>query len=150
MHHLRVNLTHTKHNRRIVDYARKGIEQLTLLAEKLPEEELRQVFNKETLGKFFANVLFKVESNMDPEKRRRILGLWGNIIFKMGGGQFATYLAPEGQSGEDKGAPEGSGSIHSTTQRHNGRKLLNPSFSPCSIGARRFPLELSDLSCCVG
>lgn len=88
--------TRRKYNRRIADYARKGIDQLTLLAEKLPEEELKEIFNDDTLRRFFANVLFKVEPNMDPEKRRRILGLWNIIIFGMGGGQFAIYLAPEG------------------------------------------------------
>lgn len=87
--------TRSKYNRRIRDYAKKGIEQLTLLAENLPEEQLKEIFNQDNLRRFFANVLFRVEPNMDREKRRRILGLWSIIVFTMGAPEFAVHLAPE-------------------------------------------------------
>ncbi|MDI6904762.1 MAG: hypothetical protein QMD13_04650 [Candidatus Bathyarchaeia archaeon] len=62
----------------------------------MPEEQLREIFNQDTLRPFFANVPFRVEPNMDPEKRRRILGLWDIIVFGMGSPGFAAHLAPEG------------------------------------------------------
>jgi len=90
----------SKYNRRIIEYAKKGIEQLTLLAENLPEEQLEEIFNRDNLRRFFANVLFKVEPNMIDEKkrkkrRRRILELWHTIVFAMRTPGFAAHLAPE-------------------------------------------------------
>jgi len=68
------------YNRRIIEYAKKGIEDLALLAEKLPEELQAQIFNKETLRPLIEKVFTmpKIEAKNRAEyveKRKRIIQL---------------------------------------------------------------------------
>lgn len=63
------------YNRRIVEYARTGIKDLTLLAEKLPEEMQAKIFNEDTLRLLIGN-LFRlrqqVKENYSEEELREM------------------------------------------------------------------------------
>jgi len=63
------------YNRRIVEYARKGIKDLALLAEKLPEDLQAKIFNEETLRQLIGN-LFRlrqqVKENYSEEELREM------------------------------------------------------------------------------
>lgn len=63
------------YNRRIVEYAKKGIEDLTLLTEKLPEEMQAKIFNEDTLRPLIGN-LFRlrqqVKENYSEEELREM------------------------------------------------------------------------------
>ena len=48
--------TQRAYNRRIIDYAKRGLKDLLLLAEKLPEEAQAEVFNEETLAPLMRNL----------------------------------------------------------------------------------------------
>jgi len=91
--------TQSTYNRRIVEYARKGLEDLALLAEKLPEELQDEIFNKEILGPLLRNVFrLKIRDGMseeDLEKRgRRILELSWDLLANLGSRDNASALAP--------------------------------------------------------
>jgi hypothetical protein len=95
------------YNRRIIEYAKKGIEDLALLAEKLPEELQAQIFNKETLrpliekvftmpkieAKNRAGYMEKLESM--EEKRKRIIQLCYLTLDTIGFLDNAWKLAPD-------------------------------------------------------
>lgn len=88
------------YNRRIVEYAKKGIEDLTLLAEKLPEDLQAQIFNKETLRPLLQKVFTmpKIEAETKEEylrKRKRIVELCYETVNIMGFLDNAWRLAPE-------------------------------------------------------
>jgi hypothetical protein len=57
---------------------------------------MKEFFNNDILRRFFVNILFGAGPDMTPEKRHRLLSLWGTIIFNLGDGRFAMHLAPEG------------------------------------------------------
>lgn len=91
------------YNRRIVEYAEKGIEDLALLAEKLPEELQAQIFNKETLRPLIAN-LFSDPRSRDKHdfgeeeierKRKRLVQICYLILSIMGHTINARRLAPD-------------------------------------------------------
>ena len=85
------------YDRRIVEYAKRGLEDLTLLAGKLPEDQLREVFNYENL-KDLIRVLFALpQSDDEPlkERRRRLLPLCHELIATLDSINFAPRLAPE-------------------------------------------------------
>jgi len=93
------------YNRRIVEYVRKGLKDLTLLAEKLPEDLQAQIFNVETLRPLIGN-LFRLRHQVKEtysseelkemeERRKRILQLCYVTVGIIGYSPNARDLAPE-------------------------------------------------------
>jgi len=96
------------YNNRIIDYATRGLKDLLLLAEKLPEEAQAEVFNEETLAPLMRN-LFRLivkehvevadipEINREElEKRRtRVLALCYAALDEIGDLFNARNLAPD-------------------------------------------------------
>ena len=73
--------TEYQYKKRVEKYAIQALKDLALLAEKLPEEQLAQIFDSETVRPFFASLL---ALKSDDEKRRhRIIGIWGAILGTM-------------------------------------------------------------------
>lgn len=107
------NCGYEKETQRVYDgrlrvRVKKALKDLTLLADNLPEEQLTQLFNSETLTPFF-QALFKLEigargkdhndwlqkkKELKP-KRDRLLKLSGAVLRKIGDGKFAVTLLPE-------------------------------------------------------
>jgi len=88
------------YNRRIVEYAKKGLEDLRLLAEKLPEELQAQTFNKETLWPLIGNLFsLYVKQNYGEEelekRRKRIVQLCYLTLDIIGYSINAQRLAPD-------------------------------------------------------
>jgi len=95
------------YNRRIVEYAKKGIEDLALLADKLPEEIQAQIFNPETLRPLIEKVFTmpKIEAKSREEyeekfeslegKRKRIIQLCYLTLDTIGFTSNAWNLAPD-------------------------------------------------------
>jgi len=65
------------YNRRIVEYAKKGIEDLTLLAKKLPEDLQAKIFNEDTLRPLISSLFHFYRPEMGEEILKRTLGLRG-------------------------------------------------------------------------
>lgn len=65
------------YNRRIVEYAKRGLEDLKLLAEKLPEELQAQIFNEETLRPLLGSLFHFYKPDMGEEVLKRTVGLHG-------------------------------------------------------------------------
>jgi len=84
------------YDRRIVEYAKRGIEDLTLLAGTLSEDQLTGVFNYENL-KDLIRILFRFPES-DPtalnKRRRRLLPLCYETIATLNNPGFAVQLAP--------------------------------------------------------
>ena len=57
------------YNRRIVEYARKGIEDLVLLAEKLPEELQARIFNEEMMLLLMRIMSFRLTTKIGIEEK---------------------------------------------------------------------------------
>jgi hypothetical protein len=100
--------TQRAYNRRIIDYAKRGLKDLLLLAEKLPEEAQAEVFNEETLAPLMRNlfrliVKERVEvvdipeiNRKELEKRRtRVLALCYAALNEIGDVFNARNLAPD-------------------------------------------------------
>lgn len=88
------------YDRRIMDYAKKGLKDLTLLAENLPENQVAEVFNKESLGRLIKAVFhLRIRLNLNKEelkaRRERILKLCYLALTEIGHLQNAWALAPE-------------------------------------------------------
>lgn len=87
------------YNKRIVEYARKGLEDLAFLAENLPEELQANIFNKKAMAPLFNNVFrLKVKDYDDPEvqrKRKRILRLCYDVLSTIGFRDNAWNLAAD-------------------------------------------------------
>lgn len=92
---------------RVKIYAQGGIKDLKLLAEVLPEKQLGEIFNKETLAGFLEALLrCKIpaedhqewlrikESEEMKAKRKRLLGLCWAILRAMGDYSFAKSVLP--------------------------------------------------------
>ena len=87
------------YNRRIVEYAKRGLENLALLAENLPEDQLAEVFNKQSLGPLVKAVFrLRIKPEMNEkelhERRKRILKLSYLTLTQIGTLQNAWALAP--------------------------------------------------------
>jgi len=80
--------------RRIRQYAQSGLKDLALLAEKLPESEIEQIFNVETLKPLFG-AIFNTKNMEDQAKKDRILKICHIILDLIGNLTFARKLAPE-------------------------------------------------------
>ena len=95
------------YNRRIIEYAKKGIEDLALLADKLPEELQAQIFNPEILRPLIEKVFTmpKIEAKSREEykekfaslegKRKRIIQLCYLTLDTIGSTSNAWNLAPD-------------------------------------------------------
>lgn len=87
------------YNKRIVEYAKRGLEDLALLGENLPEDQLAEVFNKQSLGPLVKAVFrLRIKPDMNEkelhEKRKRILKLSYLTLTEIGILQNAWALAP--------------------------------------------------------
>lgn len=93
---------------RIRKKAVKSIDYLTSIAKELPESQLRQVFNKDTLTPFFKAVFSleieaknhkdyvkKKEIKEVKKKRRRMLKLSVAVLQIIGDYKFARAIVPE-------------------------------------------------------
>ena len=100
--------TRSAYNRRIIDYTIRGISDLSLLAEKLPEDMQAQVFNEETLGSLIRSLFrlivkehaevadFSEIKKEEIEKRRkRVLALCYDALNEIGDVFNARNLAPD-------------------------------------------------------
>jgi hypothetical protein len=100
--------TRSAYNRRIIDYAIRGISDLSFLAEKLPEDVQAQVFNERTLGSLVRSLFRLIVkehaevadfSEMDKEelekRRKRVLGLCYEALNEIGDVFNARNLAPD-------------------------------------------------------
>lgn len=76
---------------RIRKKAQKTIEDLTFLAENLPEKQLNQIFNDDTLIPFCKAILHRQEADK-KRIRKIILRLIGEVL---GNEDFALRLIPE-------------------------------------------------------
>lgn len=91
--------TRSAYNRRIAEYAKRGIQDLALLAEKLPEDQQAEIFTKENLAPFL-RMLFKLRfrPNMtkdELEKRsKRLLRICYDHLSYLGSLENAYGLAP--------------------------------------------------------
>ncbi len=92
------NSVKSAYNRRIIEYAKRGIEDLTLLAQKLTEDQQAEIFTKEKLAPFL-RVLFKHRfkpqmSKEELEKRRkRLLEICYDHLSYLGSEENAWSLA---------------------------------------------------------
>jgi hypothetical protein len=96
------------YNDRIVDYAKRGLQDLTLLAQKLPEGQQAEIFNEKDLGDLF-RALFSLKEGHgvrveaagisytpDAVKRRqRIINVLYAIFNEIGDPLNAETLAPD-------------------------------------------------------
>jgi len=98
----------SEYNKRILEYALKGLSDLTLLAQKLPEEQQANIFNKETLQPLFKAIFrlkiqakdhqeyLRIKGSKDiVEKRRRLLRLCDLALHLIGDYTFAGIIVPE-------------------------------------------------------
>ena len=87
------------YNYRLKNYATQALKDLALLAEKLPENQQAEIFNKDNMYGLL-KALFKLDSKLweDKEllkkKRRRLLPLCYNIIMLLDNRTFAALIAP--------------------------------------------------------
>ncbi|MDH7564815.1 MAG: hypothetical protein QHH24_08110 [Candidatus Bathyarchaeota archaeon] len=87
------------YNYRIKKYAVQALKDLALLAQRLPEDQQAEIFNRENMYELF-RALFKLDSKLweDKEllrkKRRRLLPLCYEIIMLLDDSTFAHLIAP--------------------------------------------------------
>jgi hypothetical protein len=92
--------TQNVYNNRLKNYAIDALRDLALLAEKLPEDELQDVFNEKTLSPLVRNVFrAKLKDNYGEkefeQRRQRILRLCWNTLTEIGRRENAWNLAPD-------------------------------------------------------
>jgi hypothetical protein len=100
--------TRSAYNRRIIDYTIRGINDLSLLAERLPEDLQAQVFNEKTLDSLIRSLFrlivkehaevadFPEIDTKELEKRRkRVLALCYEALNEIGDVFNARNLAPD-------------------------------------------------------
>jgi len=100
--------TQDKYDARLAQYVLRGLEDLALLAEKLPEDQQSEIFNEKTLRPFFKG-LFRLEipakdhqeylkikgSKEMIEKRKRLLRLAASALQFIGDYKFVGGIVPE-------------------------------------------------------
>ena len=98
----------SEYNKRILEYALKGLSDLTLLAEKLHEDQKARVFNRETLQPLF-KAIFRLEiqakdhqeylrlksSKEIVKKRRRLLRLCDLVLSLIGDHRLVSIIVPD-------------------------------------------------------
>jgi len=87
------------YNRRITEYAKRGLEDLAMLAENLPEDQLAEIFQGGAFTRLIRAVFcLRIRPNMDDkelnERRKRILKLSHHTLSEIGILQNAWGLAP--------------------------------------------------------
>jgi hypothetical protein len=92
--------TQNVYNNRLKNYAIDALKDLALLAEKLPEDELQDVFNEKTLSPLIRNVFrAKLKDNYEEkefeQRRQRILRLSWDTLTEIGFRDNAWNLAPD-------------------------------------------------------
>lgn len=92
--------TQNVYNNRLKNYAIDAIKDLTLLAEKLPEDKLQDIFNEKTLSPLIRNIFrAKLKDNHKEkefeQRRQRILRLSWNTLTEIGFKDNAWTLAPD-------------------------------------------------------
>lgn len=93
------------YNSRVKTYAKQALQDLALLAEKLPEDQRAEIFNEENTFPLFRALLkqtpeelARLEENKDlsKEKRQRLLPLIYNIITLLNDSNLSHLIAPVG------------------------------------------------------
>jgi hypothetical protein len=92
--------TQNVYNNRLKNYAIDALKDLALLAEKLPEDELQDVFNEKTLSPLIRNIFrAKLKGNYEEkefeQRRQRILRLSWDTLTEIGFRDNAWNLAPD-------------------------------------------------------
>ena len=92
--------TQNVYNSRLKSYAVDALKDLALLAEKLPEDELKDIFNKKTMMPLIRNVFRgKIKENYEQEELeqrvQRILELSYETLSTIGFRDNAWNLAPD-------------------------------------------------------
>jgi hypothetical protein len=92
--------TQNVYNNRLKNYAIDALKDLALLAEKLPEDELQDVFNEKTLSPLIRNIFrAKLKDNYEEkefeQRRQRILRLSWDTLTEIGFRDNAWNLAPD-------------------------------------------------------
>jgi len=92
--------TQNVYNNRLKNYAIDALKDLALLAEKLPEDELQDVFNEKTLSPliriiFRAKIKDNYEEKEFEQRRQRILRLSWDALSEIGFRDNAWNLAPD-------------------------------------------------------
>ncbi len=92
--------TQNVYNSRLKSYAIDALKDLALLAEKLPEDELKDIFNEKTMMPLIRNVFRgKIKENYEQEELeqrvQRILNLSYETISTIGFRDNAWNLAPD-------------------------------------------------------
>lgn len=98
----------SEYNKRILEYALKGLSDLTLLAQKLPKDQKARVFNKETLGALFKaifNIKIQAKDHQEylknkaskdmVEERKRLLQLCDLVLHLIGDYSLVGAIVPE-------------------------------------------------------
>jgi len=92
--------TQNVYNNRLKNYAVDALKDLALLAEKLPEDELKEIFNEKNMSPLIRKVFrAKIKDSYDEkefeQRRQRILRLsWGTLT-EIGFRDNAWNLAPD-------------------------------------------------------
>lgn len=87
------------YNYRIKKYAVQALKDLALLAQKLPEDQQAEIFNRENMYELL-KALFKLDPTLKQDKellakkRRRLLPLCHDIIMLLDDNTFAYLVAP--------------------------------------------------------
>jgi len=92
--------TQNVYNNRLKNYAIDALKDLALLAEKLPEDDLQDVFNEKTLSPLIRNIFrAKLKDNYEEkefeQRRQRILRLSWDTLTEIGFRDNAWNLAPD-------------------------------------------------------
>ena len=92
--------TQNVYNNRLKNYAIDALKDLALLAEKLPEDELKDIFNEKTMSPLIRNVFrAKIKGNYEEkeleQRRQRILRLSWDALSEIGFRDNAWNLAPD-------------------------------------------------------
>jgi hypothetical protein len=92
--------TQNVYNNRLKNYAVEALKDLALLAEKLPEAELQDIFNEKTMSPLIRNVFrAKIKDNYEAkefeQRRQRILRLSWDALSEIGFRDTAWNLAPD-------------------------------------------------------
>ena len=94
--------TQNVYNSRLRSYAQQAIKDLALLAEKLPEDQQRQIFNRKNMGPLVSNIYRaknRENQNIEDEEFRqrchRILNLSYETLVEIGSRDNTWHLAPD-------------------------------------------------------
>jgi hypothetical protein len=93
------------YNSRIKTYAKLALQDLALLAEKLPEDQQTEIFNRKNTGELLRAILKQTPEEMTrlgqdkaqaKKKRERLLPMCYNLIALLNDSNLAHLLAPVG------------------------------------------------------